>query len=90
MFWPDEDCYSEVAQTKMLENKEPIVGQTVRVKEGCKIFTGIVDTIGSKSEIEQRLNELESEMTDAVGDDECVRSKAKPGNCRICVLYRLY
>ena len=77
MFWPDEDCYSEVAESKMLECKEPSVGQTVKVKEGCKIFDGIIDAIGSKSKIEQRLCEIESQTTDTAADDEApVTSKS--------------
>ena len=76
MFWPDEDCYSEVPLSKMLESKEPSVGQTVRVKEGCKTFTGIIDTVGSKSEVEKCLSDL---MADDDSDEEPVKSKPKPG-----------
>ena len=43
--------------------------ETVRVKEGCKVFTGIIDTIRSKSEIEQWLSEVELGMADADDDD---------------------
>ena len=45
MFWPDEDCYSEVAVSKMLESKEQSVGQTDRVKKGCKTFTGVIENV---------------------------------------------
>ena len=61
IFWPEERCYSEVPESKLVEPKDPSVGQTVKVKEGSKTFSGTVEAVGNKSEIEKRLNELESE-----------------------------
>ena len=84
VFWPDEDCYSEVALSKMLESKEPSVEQTVRVKEGCKTFTGIIDTVRSKSEVEKRLSDL---MADDDSDEEPVKSKPKPGKPILDTIY---
>ena len=45
MFWPNEDCDSEVAVSNMLESKEPSVGQTDRVKKGCKTFTCVIGNV---------------------------------------------
>ena len=58
--------------------KEPSVRQTVKVKEGCNIFDGMIDAIGSKSKIERRLCEIEFQTTITAADDEAPVT-SKPG-----------
>ena len=59
LFWPEEDTYSVVAESKILSPKEASAGQSVQVKEGAKVFSGTVVAMGSKVEVEQRLSEME-------------------------------
>ena len=60
IFWPSEECCSEVIESKRVEPKDPAVRQTVKVKEEGKVFSGKVEVIGSKIEIESQLNEVEN------------------------------
>ena len=60
IFWPTEGCYSEVIESKIVEPKDPAVRQTVKVKEGGKVFSGRVEAVGNKTEIECWLSELEN------------------------------
>ena len=38
VYWPDENSYSELPDSKILEPKDPVVGQMVKVKEDIKTF----------------------------------------------------
>ena len=78
IFWPQEKCYSEVAESKIVEPKDPSVGQAVKVKEGSKIFSGTVEAVGNKSEIEKQLSELESEVPKK-DDEEDSGTITEPG-----------
>ena len=59
MFWPEENCYSDVLEAKLLEPKEATVGAVAKVKEGGKIHSGTIVMVGTRAEVERRLNELE-------------------------------
>jgi predicted thioesterase len=59
VFWPEEKCYSEVLEAKLLEPKEATVGVVAKVKEGGKIHSGTIVMVGTRAEVERRLNELE-------------------------------
>ena len=39
IFWPEESYYSKVPQAKIIQAKEPLVGDTARIREGTKIHT---------------------------------------------------
>ena len=56
MFWPEENCYSDVLEAKLLEPKEATVGVVAKVKEG-KVHSGTIVMVGTRAEVE-RLNEL--------------------------------
>ena len=58
MFWPEENCYSDVLEAKLLEPKEATVGVVAKVKGGGKIHSGTIVMVGTRAEVEQ-LNELE-------------------------------
>ena len=58
VFWLKESCYSEVEQAKIVEPKEPSVGDTVIVKEGTKVHTGKVVGSGNEKEIENMMTEF--------------------------------
>ena len=66
VLWPKEETYSVVPESKVVEPNNPTVGQYVKVKDGRKYFLGEVVALGSKTEVETRMNEVESE--EAVGD----------------------
>ena len=59
MFWPEENCYSDVLEAKLLEPKEATVGVVAKVKEGGKVHSGTIVMVGTRAEVERRLNELE-------------------------------
>ena len=42
----------------------------MKIKKGSRTFSGTVETVGNKSEIEKRLNELESEVPKEVSEEE--------------------
>ena len=70
IFWPTEECYSEIIESKIVEPKDPAVGQTVKVKEGGKVFSGRVEAVGNKTEIERQLSELENTALVDAGEDK--------------------
>ena len=71
--WPNENCYSEVPQLKVVEPKEPFVGDVVKVKEVTKFHSGKVMGSGSKVEVEKLMLELES--SSGSEEDEPVHEK---------------
>ena len=60
-----------------MEPNDPAIGQTVKVKEGGKLFSGRVEAVGSKTEIERRLSEMENI---ALVDDGHVKSAESATN----------
>lgn len=58
VFWPEEDCYSEVGEGKIAEPKSPKAGDACKTKKGSKMHTGEVMTVGTKAKIELKLSEL--------------------------------
>jgi hypothetical protein len=59
VYWPEEDCYSEVPQSKAVG--EPT--DTIQVKERGKIYVGQLKGVGSKQEIQQKLNSILGELS---------------------------
>ena len=57
--WPEENCYSEVPQSKVVG--EP--SEKIQVKERGKIYTGQLVDVGSKEEIQQKLNSILGESS---------------------------
>ena len=76
--WPEEDSYSEVPPSKLIEPKKPAVGDKVRVKEGTKVHTGEVVGFGSKAEVEKLMLDLEGQQDD--GEDEAA-TEGDQGKC---------
>lgn len=59
MFWPEEDSYSEVPESKVIgETRE--IGEDISVKEGGKVYRGLLHAVGSKQEVHLKLQEIES------------------------------
>ena len=58
MFWPEERCYSEMLESKLVEPKEATIGVIAKVKQGGKLYSETTVAVGTKSEIEQQLKEL--------------------------------
>ena len=61
VFWPEKDCYSEVPETKVV-GEPGVEGTNVDVKEGSKVHTGVIVAIGSKHEVQKKLEEIESDQ----------------------------
>ena len=49
-----------------MEPKDPAVGQMVKVKEGGKTFLGKLEAIGTISEVDKKLCELDREEEEPV------------------------
>ena len=64
VFWPSEETYSVVQQSKIVEPKDPSIDETVKVKEGGKVFSGKVAALGTKADVEAHLSEVEGNNTD--------------------------
>ena len=50
VFWPEERCYSEMLELKLVEPKE------ATVESGCqggKLYSGTIVAVGTRAEIEQ-------------------------------------
>ena len=58
VFWPDEDCYSEVPECKIVGDPGSL-GEAIQVKERQKVYTGVLVTVRSKQEVQQNLNTIE-------------------------------
>ena len=68
MFWPEEGCYGEVLEAKLVEPKEATVGVVAKVKEGGRIHSRSIVAVGTRAEIERRLNKVEDVDNSAAGD----------------------
>ena len=64
IFWPQEETYSIVLDSKVVEPKDPAVDNMVKVKEGGKVFVGKVAAVGSKADVEARMSELEANRSE--------------------------
>ena len=72
VFWPEEDCYSEVPESK-------VVGEHINIKEGAKVHKGVLAAVGSQQEVQQKLEEMASgEPDDRQGNFSALK--------KICVL----
>ena len=59
VYWPEEDCYSEVPQSKVVG--EPT--DTIQVKERGKIYVGQLKGVGTKEQSQQKLNSILGESS---------------------------
>ena len=66
MFWPEEECYSEVPESKVVAEPNSPNGM-IKVKERSKVYTGQVIAVGSKADIQQKLNTLLAERQEQPG-----------------------
>ena len=53
VFWPEENCYSDVLEAKLIEPKEATVGVVAKVKEGGKIHSGTIVMVGTRAGVER-------------------------------------
>ena len=58
VFWPDEDSYSDVPECKIVGNPGPL-GEAIQVRERQRIYTGLLVAVGSKQEVQKKLNAIE-------------------------------
>ena len=80
LYWPEEKCYSEVLELKLVEPKEASVGTVAKVKQGGKFYSGTVVAVGTRAEIEQQWKELED------GDDLDSATIQDPGTVYVYTL----
>ena len=60
VFWPDEDSYSEVPESKIVGNPGSL-GEAIQVKERQKVYTGLLVAVGSKQEVQEKLSTIEEQ-----------------------------
>ena len=82
IYWPEEDSYSEVPPSKLVEPKKPGIGDKVRVKDRTKVHTGEVAGFGNKAEIEKLMLDLEGQQDD---DEEETATEGEQGTCTYSV-----
>ena len=82
IYWPEEDSYSEVPPSKLVEPKKPGIGDKVRVKDRAKVHTGEVAVFGNKAEIEKLMLDLEGQQDD---DEEETATEGEQGTCTYSV-----
>ena len=68
VFWPEEGCYSVVLESKLAEPKEATVGVVAKVKQRGKMYSGSIVAVGTRDEVQQRLNELEGDEEQTIQD----------------------
>ena len=54
IYWPEEECYSEVMESKVVELREESVGAVAKVKQAGKVYCGSIVAVGTKAEIEKK------------------------------------
>ena len=85
VFWPEEDCYSDVPESKVIEVPDP-QSKVIRVKERGKIYMSKLVAIGTKEDVQQKLNsvttdseqQLNLEPTLAIPDTVSGSTKSSP------------
>ena len=85
---PIENSYSDVPESKIVEPKDPAVGQTVKVKEGTKTFSGKVEAIGTKAELEMKLCDLDKEEKEEEPVPAATTTESGTAACRDA--YRIF
>ena len=78
VFWPEENCYSEVLQSKVLG--EP--SEKIQVKERGKIYAGQLVCVGSKEEIQQKLNSILGESSQPTTSTADKPAQSRPETSR--------
>jgi hypothetical protein len=58
VFWPNEDCYSEVPECKIVGNPGSL-GEPIQVKERRKVYSGVLVAVGTKQEVQEKLKTIE-------------------------------
>ena len=74
VYWPEESSYSVLAESRIVNVKEYLVGETVQVKEGQRTFSGKVVAIGNRADIEKQLSDIEGSKAQGKYYDRCVCS----------------
>jgi hypothetical protein len=64
VFWPDEECYSEVPESKIVGNPGSL-GEAIQVKERQKVYSGVLVAVGSQQEVQEKLNTIEAQSCKA-------------------------
>ena len=77
VFWPEERCYSEMLESKLVEPKEATVGVVAKVKQGGKLYSGTIVAVGTRAEIEQRLKEFVGDEDSRTQDQGTCTRKSK-------------
>lgn len=57
--------YSVIQESKIVEPKDPGVDETVKVKEGGKVYSGKVTAVGTQTDVEARMRELEGDTDES-------------------------
>ena len=78
IYWPEEECYSEVMESKLVEPREASVGAVAKVKQAGKVYCGSIVAVGTKAEIEKKWKELEG------GDDSDKATREVDKNSYAC------
>ena len=76
--WPEEECYSKVPEAMVVG--EP--GSNIDEKEGSRVYTGVIIAIGSINEVQQKLEDIESDQTTAKPLLMQRRARSKEGKGR--------
>ena len=98
IFWPSEETYSIVQESRVVEPKDPSVDETVKVKEGGKVFLGKTAAVGIKANVEAQMSELEGnrrERSPAKTNGEliytvCACTWTMYGRCQTCMYMYVY
>ena len=59
VYWPEESSYSVLAESRIVNTKEYLVGETVQVKEGQRTFSGEVVAVGNRPDMGKHLSDIE-------------------------------
>ena len=78
IYWPEEECYSEVMESKLVEPREASVGAVAKVKQAGKVYCGSIVAVETKAEIEKKWKELEG------GDDSDKATKEVDNGSYAC------
>ena len=60
VFWPEEDCYSDVPESKVVGAPD-LESKTIAVREKGKIYNGQLVATGTKQDVQQKLNSVFAE-----------------------------
>ena len=84
VFWPNENCYSDVPESKVVGAPD-LNSKTITVKERGKIYTGNLVTTGTKQDVQDKLNSIiadseeQSNVTPTLAVSDTLSGAAKSG-----------